>query len=441
MRRALASLFALAFALGCDARERLRDSLAPASPHERYARSLHEAGLDSTALGMEWSAAARVWAVAPPVKLPFRELGYFAPDKPRATSVRILVKRGQRLVADVQTQGSVQHEIFVDLFRIGRDSLDAPERVASAPEGVKRLVIEADSDAEFILRIQPELLRGIGYTLNVHTEPSLAFPVSGRDGRAIQSRFGAEREAGRRLHKGVDIFAPRGTPALASVSGRVWAGTNNLGGKVVFLWDERRNLNLYYAHLDTQLVTTGDQVDAGDTLGLIGNTGNARGTKPHLHFGIYRRGAGAIDPYSFLTTPVTKVPATTADTSVIGSLARVSARRIALSVTPDMRSGGADTLLRHTVFRVTAATERWYRVTLPDDRIGFVAAASTESLRTPIRLQRVRSATAIRDRPALDAAVTRVITGNPRLSVLGTFEEYVLVEDGRGGRGWITLQP
>lgn len=427
--------------LGCDARERLQGSLRPASPHERYARSLHEAGLDSTALGREWFAAAKVWGVAPPVGLPFRETGYFAADKPRATSVRIRIKRGQRLVAGVQTQGSLSHEIFVDLFRVSADPLDAPERVASASDGVMRLDVEADRDAELILRVQPELLRGIGYTLSVRAEPALAFPVAGKDGSAIQSRFGADREAGRRLHKGVDIFAPRGTPALASVSGRVWVGTNNLGGKVVFLQDERRNLNLYYAHLDTQLVTTGDHADSGDTLGLIGNTGNASGTPPHLHFGIYSRGEGAIDPYSFLNIPMTPVPAMTADTSVIGAMARISARRTALSRIPAGRSTQADTLVRHTVFQVTAVVERWYRVTLPDDRTGFVAADATESVRTPIRLQRVRGATAVRDRPASNAAVAHVITESSRLPVLGTFENYALVEDGQGRRGWIMENP
>lgn len=378
-----------------------------------------------------------VWTIAPSVRLPFRETGYFAADKPRATSIRIQLKRGQRLVADVQTQGSLPHEIFLDLFRASADSFQVPERVASARHGRMRLEVEADEDSDLILRVQPELLRGIGYTLSVHAEPVLAFPVSGKDGRAIQSRFGANRDAGRRLHKGVDIFAPRGTPALASASGRVWVGTNNLGGKVVFLRDDTRKLNLYYAHLDTQLVSTGDHADPGDTLGLIGSTGNARGTPPHLHFGIYSRGEGAIDPYSFLSIPLAPVPAITANTSVIGSLVRVSTRQTALASMPDLRSRKTDTLRRHTVFRVAAATERWYRVTLPDDRIGFVAASSTEPLRAPIRFQRVRDSTAIRDRPATDAAVSQMTTKSVRLPVLGIFEEYLLVEDGRGGRGWI----
>ncbi|MGY8915482.1 MAG: peptidoglycan DD-metalloendopeptidase family protein, partial [Flavobacteriales bacterium] len=56
----------------------------------------------------------------------------------------------------------------------------------------------------------------------------------------------------------------------------------------------------YYAHLDSIIARDGQRVKRGDTLGLVGNTGNARTTPPHLHFGIYGRGTGAINPLSFL---------------------------------------------------------------------------------------------------------------------------------------------
>ncbi|RYY98431.1 MAG: M23 family metallopeptidase, partial [Chitinophagaceae bacterium] len=56
---------------------------------------------------------------------------------------------------------------------------------------------------------------------------------------------------------------------------------------------------LYYAHLDEQRVRPGQHVAAGDILGLVGNTGNARHTPAHLHFGIYTAG-GAVDPFPFI---------------------------------------------------------------------------------------------------------------------------------------------
>jgi murein DD-endopeptidase MepM/ murein hydrolase activator NlpD len=120
----------------------------------------------------------------------------------------------------------------------------------------------------------------------------------------VQSIFGDPRDAGRRQHEGVDIFASRGTPVLSATHGVVTrVGETTRGGRVVWVWDPGRALSLYYAHLSEQHVTIGQRVDAGDVLGTVGNTGNARTTPPHLHFGIYERGRGAIDPYWFIAPP------------------------------------------------------------------------------------------------------------------------------------------
>ena len=78
-------------------------------------------------------------------------------------------------------------------------------------------------------------------------------------------------------------------------------GTNRLGGNVVWVWDTARNQSHYYAHLSRQAVRMGERVKAGDVIGYVGNTGNARGTPPHLHFGIYARREGPIDPLPFVS--------------------------------------------------------------------------------------------------------------------------------------------
>ncbi len=62
-----------------------------------------------------------------------------------------------------------------------------------------------------------------------------------------------------------------------------------LGGRVIWLEDPERNLRLYFAHLQTQDVEDGTWVQAGERIGTVGNSGNARTTPPHLHFGIYVR--------------------------------------------------------------------------------------------------------------------------------------------------------
>ena len=137
------------------------------------------------------------------------------------------------------------------------------------------------------------------YLLRMTSTPALLFPVAGKDEGAIRSFWGASREGGRRRHEGNDIFAARGTPLLAITDGRVSRVRNGgLGGKTVWLRDGERGLSYYYAHLDSQFVRPGQSVARGDTLGLVGNTGNARTTPPHLHFGIYANGAR--DPYPYL---------------------------------------------------------------------------------------------------------------------------------------------
>ena len=77
-------------------------------------------------------------------------------------------------------------------------------------------------------------------------------------------------------------------------------GTDPLGGLVVLLLGPGGQSH-YYAHLERQAdLRAGDAIAAGDTVGFVGTTGNARGGPSHLHYGIYGA-AGAIDPFPLLT--------------------------------------------------------------------------------------------------------------------------------------------
>ena len=113
----------------------------------------------------------------------------------------------------------------------------------------------------------------------------------------MQSGFGVDRDAGRRQHEGIDIFAPRGTPVVAVVSGIAQPSSNGLGGTVVWLHEPDARRTFYYAHLDRQAFTEPRRVVAGDVIGFVGNTGNARTTAPHLHFGVYDDGPRDPLPY------------------------------------------------------------------------------------------------------------------------------------------------
>src|SRR3989442_735170 len=74
---------------------------------------------------------------------------------------------------------------------------------------------EARESGVYVLRIQPELLRGGHMKVTSQPTPSLHFPVAGAGAHNIQSLYGVARDGGRRRHEGVDIFASRGTPVLA----------------------------------------------------------------------------------------------------------------------------------------------------------------------------------------------------------------------------------
>jgi murein DD-endopeptidase MepM/ murein hydrolase activator NlpD len=113
-------------------------------------------------------------------------------------------------------------------------------------------------------------------------------PVKGCSAAAIWSRWGDSRDNGKRVHRGMDIFAKRGTPVIAPIDGVITrVGWNVLGGKVVWLSSRKAQHSFYFAHLAETKVCQGDTVRMGHQLGTVGNTGNARLTSPHLHFGIY----------------------------------------------------------------------------------------------------------------------------------------------------------
>jgi hypothetical protein len=271
--------------------------LSRATPHETYARSLEAAGLAETALVRDWHAAAQRALAAPtPSKVPFQGEVVHEPVHPSAYGYTVELKRGRVLRVELDVESSQPVLVFMDLFP-ALDSSRSAEPVASAEKDATVLEHEIERDGTYILRIQPELLRGGTLRITHRTSAAFAFPVKGQTTAAIQSFFLDPRDNNTRDHHGIDIFAPRHTPVLAVADGFVTSvATTPRGGHVVWIWHPERRQSHYYAHLQKQAVTTGTRVKAGDIVGYVGNTGNARTTPPHLHFGIYSRGDGPINP-------------------------------------------------------------------------------------------------------------------------------------------------
>jgi murein DD-endopeptidase MepM/ murein hydrolase activator NlpD len=366
-------------AIGWRPLEMIQQRLRPESAHQRYARSLVEGTLSHTALATEWlSSAARALQQPVTVAVPFTENALIDPARPVALGYAVNLKRGQKLDVQVTVTTDTPGRVFIDLFEpqaegVSQDAL-ARRPAVSADDDRTSLSHEADRSGVYVLRVQPELLRGGHVRVTSTPAASLLFPVSGAGVRNLKSIFGDARDAGRRTHQGVDIFAARGTPVLAAGDGVVvGVGENNLGGQVVWLRDTSRGLTYYYAHLHEQLVRTGARVRTGDPLGTVGNTGNARTTAPHLHFGIYARGEGAIDPDAFIR-PTAATPVDPAvETSTLGAWGRTRGP-VVVRAAPSASAPVVDTLPRASTVRVEGSLGPWVRTSIPGHPTAFLAA-------------------------------------------------------------------
>ncbi len=435
----------------CGGRGPLTRLIRIESPYERYVETLRATGLADTALGRDWIRAGSAALEAPvAAQLPFRETGYFPPDAPSAAAYRLHLQRGRQLVVDVAFESAAPARLFVDLFEATADTgtavggatlpdtsaaHPAPRLVASRADDSTTLIHDVVRDGDYLLRVQPERLRGGRYTIVERTLSTLAFPVSGLTARAVQSGFGAARDSGVREHEGVDIFAARGTSVVAVADGIARTDTNGLGGNVVWLHQPASRTTFYYAHLDGWAIAGTKQVRAGDVLGFVGNTGNARTTAPHLHFGVYAR--DAIDPLPFLQPddPVPPEPGIRDDR--LGVTVRVVARRAELRAGAHRGAATIRVLPRASIARVLAVTARSYRVSLPDRTVGYLATDAVTPLEPPLRRDVIAAGSALRESPDAAAPVKYVVPADARADVLGEFGAFVLVRMGGATTGWV----
>jgi murein DD-endopeptidase MepM/ murein hydrolase activator NlpD len=147
------------------------------------------------------------------------------------------------------------------------------------PVKAKKVKTKKNSGSKRIVTNTNSVALGVPLTIS---------PVIGATKNSIISFYGDARSGGRK-HEGIDIVAPKGTIVVAPSEGTITdVSYNILGGKVIWMKDAKEKRTYYFAHLDSQIVAKGTFVKPGDTLGTVGNTGNARRTRSHLHFGIYK---------------------------------------------------------------------------------------------------------------------------------------------------------
>ena len=176
-------------------------------------------------------------------------------------------------------------------FDVGVDGVYGPDTRRAVARMQKRLGLVATGRAD------PTLLKRVGAG---RPNRLLAFPVAGP--HSFSDDFGAPRHQGR--HEGNDIVAPKGVPVVAVANGSIERMTRverGLGG--IWIWLRADDgTGYYYAHLShiAPGLAPGSRVNAGQVIGNVGMTGDARGTVFHLHFEMHPVGRGAVDPYAEL---------------------------------------------------------------------------------------------------------------------------------------------
>ena len=205
--------------------------------------------------------------------------------------------RLERRLADPSLSDAEFAELDTKLKRFDATEETSWRRINGLQAGLAQAV-------EALTRLKEEKANA-GLSGQTLTSGGYVFPVAGE--ASFSDDFGVPRTT--TWHHGNDIFAARGTPLVAVTAGTLFnVGWNDVGGNRLWLRDAVGN-EYYYAHLArfSPLAEEGAHVNTGDVIGYVGDTGDAAGTPPHLHFEIHPPELqaegydGVVNPYPYLT--------------------------------------------------------------------------------------------------------------------------------------------
>jgi murein DD-endopeptidase MepM/ murein hydrolase activator NlpD len=211
----------------------------------------------------------------------------------READLQALRERQSATLAELQGDRAAIADTIEEAERILRDLEE--RKAAEDAADVERAAREA---AELAARQARSGGRGGGGNVPPTGSGPLDVCPTGRP-RSFSDTFGDPRPGGR-VHQGVDLMAPLGTPVYATQSGQFVRSYNELGG-ISGLVSAPNGDYTYYAHMSSYAsVGSGAGVGAGTHIGYVGDTGNAPPGVYHLHFEYHPGGGGAVDPYAML---------------------------------------------------------------------------------------------------------------------------------------------
>ncbi len=346
------------------------------SPHDSYYSALLRENLKATA--ERWKMEAEESLAAPvQIPLPYSERRLLEADYLQPITFAFDRKVDELIQVDIFPSINTRAEVFVDVFFV-KDAATEPTRIGSMAAKELQLKIAAEQTGQYLVRLQPSHAAQGLVDIAITSPLRYGFPVDTERENAVQSLFGVDRDGGARRHEGIDIFAPRGTPVIAAEAGRVTrVGDTPRGGKNVWVRGDQRSF--YYAHLDSIAVSPGDRVRRGEVLGTLGNTGNAVTTSPHLHFGIYKFGHGAVDPLPLVGR---KKSVNTYAPPLVELAPRwlsIKTGKANLRSGPSQKATTVASLMRTELVQVDSVAGDWLRVTTGKGTKGFIARHLTEA--------------------------------------------------------------
>lgn len=204
------------------------------------------------------------------------------------------VKQGDSL-SDISAHFGVSVQDIVEHNDLGFSGLPQPGRVLKIPLPPKETAVTGSSDVAKKVERDPRSLRMVRLNQARQYIGSLVWPLQKFK---LTSRFGYRSSS---FHEGLDLSAEEGAPIFAAHSGIVVYSARRINGYGNMIILKGEHIMTVYAHNSANLVDFGDEVEAGDQIAEVGETGRATG--PHLHFEIRIKDASgrnaAVDPLVF----------------------------------------------------------------------------------------------------------------------------------------------
>jgi murein DD-endopeptidase MepM/ murein hydrolase activator NlpD len=175
----------------------------------------------------------------------------------------------------------------VHLADLSKQQAAQAQQLRASQEAISSDVSDLQAEVDRI-RKQMQLAAVLGLR-TIPGAPISTCPVQGPN--SFVDSFGWPRPGGR-VHEGIDMIAPYGTPVVAVQPGNAIQTPNTLGGLAVIVYGPGGDWT-YYAHLSSYGATGG--VGVGTVIGHVGSTGDT--SVNHLHFEYHPGGGGAVDPY------------------------------------------------------------------------------------------------------------------------------------------------